>query len=197
MTREDKMHPPIDELALYSGGDCGLFDKWRIARHLASCSACTAEMKSFRSIGQNLRAATSDMPAGLNWDRLAEEMSANIHLGLEAGECVAPPKTNPVHLDWRAAIVMAGMSIALVGAWFLNPIPRRSTGEIALRAPKVELRTTSAGLELNENGNSLVLLHGPGKTQQPAMILSAPGSLRARYVDTDTGQITINNVFSE
>jgi len=197
MTREEKMHPPIDELALYSGGDCGFFDKWRIARHLASCPECTAETKSFRSIGQNLRAGTSDMPAGLNWDRLAEEMSANIHLGLEAGECVAPAKANPVHLDWRAAIVMAGMSIALVGAWFLNPIPRRSTGEIALRAPKVELRTTSAGLELNENGNSLVLLHGPGKTQQPAMILSAPGSLRARYVDTDTGQITINNVFSE
>ena len=69
------------------------------------------------------------MPAGLNWDRLAEEMSANIHLGLEAGECVAPAKAIRFASTGELRSVMAGMSIALVGAWFLNPIPRRSTGE--------------------------------------------------------------------
>jgi len=191
------MHPPIDELALYSGRDCGLLDKWRIARHVATCSQCTSDVEAFRSAEKKLHAAVGEMPFGVNWDRLSEEMTANIHLGLEAGECVAPPKAPPVRLDWRAAIVMAGLAGALVGAWVLNPISRHGTGELALRPPKVELRTTSAGLELNENGNSLVLLHGPGRSQQPAMIVSSPGSLRARYVDADTGQITIKNVYSE
>ena len=66
------------------------------------------------------------MPQGVDWDRLAAEMTANIHLGLEAanasGRC-APPK--PERIGWRAAMVMAGLSVVLVGAWWLNP-PRRA-----------------------------------------------------------------------
>jgi len=189
-------HPPIDELALFAGGDCGVFEKWRISRHVSACRDCRSEIEAFRAAEATLREKTAEWPAGLRWDRLAEEMTANIRLGVEAGECVAPIRTPPMRLDWRAALTFAGVSIVLVGAWFLNPLPRPHS-EFALRPPKIELRTTSSGLELNENGNSLVLLHGRGATQQPAMIVSSPGTLRARYVDGDTGQITINNVYSE
>ena len=72
MTREDKMHPPIDELALYSGGDCGFFDKWRIARHLASCPECTAEIKSSARLGRTsaprLRTCRPDL-TGTVWQK--------------------------------------------------------------------------------------------------------------------------------
>jgi len=197
MTREEALnHPLVDELALFAGGDCGFFDKWRISRHLRSCSGCRAELEGFRAVQVLLRTSSNELPSGLQWDRLSEEMTANIHLGVEAGECVAPLRTPPMRMGWRAAIAMAGVSIALVGAWFLNPLPKQN-GEVVMRPAKIELRTTSAGLELNENGSTMVLLHGRGTTQQPAMIVSSPGSLRARYVDSDTGQITINNVYSE
>jgi len=197
MTPEVPMHPPIDELALFSGGDCGLLDKWRLSRHLSGCAVCRSEVEAFRSAELALKSELAEVPTALHWDRLAAEMTANIHLGLEAGECVSPARIPPVRLDWRAAIVMAGVSIVLIGAWFLNPLPRHDANELVMRARRVELRTTSAGLEVNENGNALVLLHGKGTTQQPAMIVSSPGMLRARYVDADTGQITINNVYSE
>ena len=36
MTREALQHPTAVDLALYSGGDCGFLQKWRIGRHLAS-----------------------------------------------------------------------------------------------------------------------------------------------------------------
>jgi hypothetical protein len=170
--------------------------------HVSRCAACQAEIAEFQSARSGLIDATSELPDTLRWDRLAQEMTANIHLGLEAGECVAPfsgsrpARTSLSPIDWRAAAVMAAMLLIMAGAWFLNP-PARHT-EVAMRAAKIELRTTAFGLELNENGNSLVLMHGDGKVStQPAMIVSSPGSLRARYVDSDTGQITINHVYSD
>jgi len=196
MTREALQHPSTVDLALYSGGDCGRIQKWRIGRHVSACVTCRSEVDAFHRAELALCKEAAELPAGLRWDRLAEEMTANIHLGVEAGECVGPAKPTPVRLDWSIAAVMVTMSAVLMGAWFLNPMPR-AEHEAVLRAPKVEIRTTSAGLEVNENGSAMVLLHGRSREQQPALIVSSPGTLRARYVDTDTGQITINNVYSE
>ena len=201
MTRTGSNHPNAASLALYAGNDCGLLRKAQLWPHVSQCAGCQAEIAEYQAAKTGLVAVTSELPDGLRWDRLAEEMTANIHLGLEAGECVAPfrpaqPERLHSHIDWRAATVMAAMLIIMAGAWFLNPPGRRA--EVALRAAKIELRTTSLGLELNENGNSLMLMHGDGRVSaQPAMIVSSPGSLRARYVDSDTGQISINHVYSE
>jgi len=188
-------HPSEADLALYAGRDLGLFDRWRLGRHVENCSACSAEVAGFRGIVSELADAAETAPEGLRWDRLADEMRANIRLGLQAGECVATVTRPSVRIDWRGAAVMAGMSVVLLAAWYLNPVPRAV--QHVMRAPRVEIRTTSAGLELNENGNAMVLLNGNGARTQRTIIVSAPGSLRARYADGETGQITINNVYSE
>jgi hypothetical protein len=65
---------------------------------------------------------------------------------------------------------------------------------VAKHSP-VEIRTSATGLEVKENGSTLILMHTRG--QQAPLILSTPGSLRARYVDQDTGQVTINNVYAD
>lgn len=87
--------------------------------------------------------------------------------------------------------MMAGLTVVLAGAWWLNP-PRHQ--EIARKTP-VEIRTSPGGIEVKENGSALMLLHTRG--QQTPIIVSTPGQLRARFVDADTGQVTINNVYSD
>jgi hypothetical protein len=186
-------HPADSQIALYAGGDINLLERWRIGRHVAQCDYCRREVESFRVAAEQVRSASGDIPSDLNWDRLAAEMSANIHLGLEAGECVASTPRRSELITWKAAAVMAGMTIVLAAGWWLNlPMKRQPH---AIRAAQVEMRTTASGIELNENGNALTLLHTRGR-QRP-IIVSAPGTLRARFVDTETGQVTINNVYTE
>jgi hypothetical protein len=188
-------HPGTADLALFAGADLGFRERWRVGRHLRTCRECHAEVEAFRSAAVDLRLETEVLPPGLKWDRLAAEMTANIHVGLEAADCVAPLRPRLAWAGWRGAAVVAAMSILVLVAYVLNPPPRRA--EHAFAAPRIEMRNTSTGLELNENGSALVLLHGRGVQSQRPMILSSPGSLRARFVDNETGQITINNVYAE
>jgi hypothetical protein len=123
-------------------------------------------------------------------------MAANIHVGLEAAECVAPARRSGFHPVWRAAALVTAMSLIVVMAWVLNPAP--PPVRHAMRGVDgVELRNTSTGLELNENGSALVILHGRGVQAQRPIISSHPGALRARVVNGETGQITINHVYSD
>jgi hypothetical protein len=189
-------HPDTADLALFAGGDLSLLAKLRVGAHLRSCAECRLELEGFRAAAAHLRADGERLPAGLDWERVAAEMTANIHVGLEAGECVAEHGSRPAWGLWRAAAVMAAMSVMLLAAWILNPPARR--GEKTLRASHTaEIRNTENGLELNENGNALVLLHGRDVQAQRPIIVSAPGALRARFVDSDTGQITITHVYAE
>jgi hypothetical protein len=186
-------HPADFQLALYAGGDADVLDRWRIRRHLSQCDYCRREIQSFRAAIEQVRAGEGEGPANLNWERLAAEMTANIHVGLEAGECVATPVRKPERIGWKAAAVMAGMTFMLAAGWWLNSAPKRPGH--AIRAAHIEMRTTASGIELNENGNALTLLHTRGR--QKPIIVSVPGTLRARFVDTETGQVTINNVYTD
>jgi hypothetical protein len=186
-------HPSESQLALYAGGDLDLVERWRVGHHVRGCRACEAEMSAFRAAAEALKTEGAVLPGGVRWDQLASEMTANIHVGLEAGECVGPARVVRDRLGWRAVAVMASMTGVLLVAWWWNPAERR--GSHALQRPRIELRTTAAGIELNDNGSALTLMHTRGR--QKPIIVSAPGTLRARFVDPDSGQITINNVFTE
>lgn len=192
-------HPDQADLALFAGGDLQLLDRWRVKQHLRNCQACQYEIGKFHAASTALQAEGAELPANLDWNRLAAEMTANIHLGIEAGECVGQPRQKssvrvPL-VGWRSVAVMGAMSAVLFAAWVLNPPERRVSH--GLRGPKIEIRNTANGLELNENGSSLTLLHGRGLRLQRPIIVSAPGTLKARFVDEDTDQITITNVYAE
>jgi hypothetical protein len=186
-------HPSESQLALYAGGDLDILKRWRIRRHMGGCRDCQSEVSAFRTSAAALQSKRSELPDGVRWDRLASEMTANIHVGLEAGECVGPAPIVRDRLGWRAVAVMASMTGVLLVAWVWNPAARRNSH--ALERPRIELRSTAAGIELNDNGSALTLMHARG--QQKPIIVSAPGTLRARFVDPDSGQITINNVYTE
>jgi hypothetical protein len=187
-------HPGEQELSLYTSGDLPMLAMWRVRLHMRSCPQCAREIANTEMVMSALRTHPVEMPAGLHWDRLAAEMTANIHLGLEAGECIGPVReSREESIGWRAVTVIAGISALLIGAWWLNP--PRVVREMAIRRTPVEVRSYPGGIEVKENGSAMILLHTRG--QQTPIIVSTPGSLRARFVDQDTGQVTINNVYSD
>jgi hypothetical protein len=153
-----------------------------------------------------LREIASEIPDDLDWDRLSAEMTANIHVGLAAGECVAPRRHKAVPLGWRPAALMGALSCVLALAWWLNMPPEttRSLGRALTAiwhggavAPERGLivEADSSGIELRENGNSLGV--SQGSTRPLAVSVSVQGSASARYVNADTGQIVITSVYAQ
>ena len=184
-------HPSESDLALYAGQDLGWFARWRTARHLARCTACRAEVEAFASAMDDL-VGLNELPA-LSWNRLAADMKANIRLGLAAGECVRSEAPSGV-LAWipgtRALTACASLMALLAAGLYLQrpapPVPVATANQNAV------LRATASGIELEQGGQTLSLLHGQaGSVTYSA---GAQGSMRAGYVDAD-GQVTINDVY--
>src|SRR4051794_20186892 len=96
-------HPSEADLALYAGGDLPFIRSWRLGRHIQKCAACSEELASFRTVVADLAEGVDATPDGLRWERLADEMVANINVGVQAGECVTPVYNGASRMDWRAA----------------------------------------------------------------------------------------------
>ena len=192
-------HPSQPTLALYAGKDLGWFAARRAERHVARCRECRQAVEAFAGLHDDL-VGFVEVPA-LSWSRLAAEMKANIRLGLAAGECVRG-ELSVAPLAWisgmRAAMACAAM-VFLVAAGLLLDRSTPPAPPVAADESMV-LRATAGGIELNQGGQSMSLLHvrasqGPGGQQDVTYSAGAQGSMRARYVDSDTGNVTINNVY--
>ena len=136
----------------------------------------------------------------VDWDQLAAEMTANIRVGLAAGECVTPRERKVAAISWRPAAIAAGLVVLLAGAWWLN-IPRTDTEAIGralrnmatggrLSSPQEErgpvVGASSSGVVLVENGGRMGI---DQSGLEPVMFsVSTQGSASARYVDQDTGK---------
>jgi hypothetical protein len=194
------MHPFNTELALYAGGDLRGWERIKTALHVRGCQSCKASVEAYRLDQEQLRHSAVELPAGLNWDRLAAEMSANIRVGLAAGECVAPVVRAEVAVrwNWKPAAAVAGLALVFSAAWWLN-IPASDTALLSKafgiagddRGPVVE--ASSDGIQFRENGSGLGV--STSDAQPVATSVSFGGSASARYVDDDTGQVTIATVY--
>jgi len=202
-------HIVESDLALYISGDLALWHGLAVRMHMKGCERCRRRVEVYRADRERVREIAAEMPEDVNWDRLGAEMTANIRVGLAAGECVAPRVRKPVPLGWRPAAAMAGLAVLLAGAWWLN-MPATTTQSLgrAARAlwqargvgsPAEErgmmVEATSSGIELRENGSILGV--SQGAAQPVAISVSVQGSASARYVDKDTGQMTITSVYAQ
>jgi len=207
-----KKHVSEADLAVYAAGDMSWWTQPLTHLHVSRCAVCKGRAEAYRADQRRIRELAADLPPGLNWDRLAAEMHANIRVGLEAGECVAPRAgKRGIPVGWRVAAAMAGFSALLISAWWLN-MPAAQTASLgrAMKAithwqisrglrfedsgPLVE--ATASGIELRENGSALAVTHGVN-SRPVAVSLSVQGSARARYIDSDTGQVTITSVYAQ
>ena len=200
-------HVMETELALYAAGDLPFWRGTLVKFHVRRCDECRSLVEALRMDRQELRRSADDMPSDVDWDRLAAEMTANIRVGLAAGECVTPRERKVAAISWRPMAIAAGLVVLLAGAWWLN-IPRSDTETIgrALHSiatggragsPQEErgpvVGASPSGVELVENGGRMGIAQGG---LEPVIFsVSTQGSASARYVDQDTGQVTITATY--
>jgi len=200
------------DLALFATGDLSLWRRITVRLHISRCAVCRHRAAQFEADQDALLALASEMPEGVNWDALSAEMTANIHLGLAAGECVAPRTRrtiSPFRAGLRPAVFASLATVCLValvcGAWWLNTPPEdkqtlaRAMSAIVHGRPAVAyekdplVEASPKGIEVRENGASL------GVSQDAARLttvsVSTQGSASAHYVDQDTGQVTVTSVY--
>jgi anti-sigma factor ChrR (cupin superfamily) len=197
-----KKHPSPDQLALHAGGDLPLAARLRLAWHLRVCPRCAAEVRRLAECRSLLARGANELPAGLDWQRLALEMRANIRLGLAAGAALHRPlpAAAPSGSGWRLAVVLSSVAFVAAAGWLLRaPQPELSMPSAAIHAQapatQVVLDAQPGGLAVRESGAELTLL-GPA-TQPLTTAVSWDLSARARFLDAETGQVTIYNVSAQ
>ncbi len=200
-------HISENDLALFVTGDLSPWRGGLVRFHISGCQRCRHMVDEFRADRNRVRQLASELPATLDWDRMAAEMTANIHLGLSAGECVAPRRKKSAAMSWRPVAVMAAAVLILAAAWWLN-MPDSTNqalgralaaivrGHGGVNAPAEEtgmvVSVNEKGIELQENGSSLGI--SQGSAPPLSFSVNAQGSASARYIDSDTGQVTITSV---
>ncbi|MBZ5611499.1 MAG: hypothetical protein LAP38_24830 [Acidobacteriia bacterium] len=209
-------HPSEIQLALFAGGDlAGRWERWRVGRHVSHCAVCRSEVENLRAGSGQLQALAAELPKDLNWNRLAEEMTGNIRVGLAAGEAIArfdrPAVSRPLRLGWNAALVLGCATAVFVAAFWMS-LPQQQAEHLAAAlkrirterigklvehraatADEVVLEASSSNLQVKENGGAMSLLHP--HSDGVTVSVSMHGSAAVRYVDADTGQVTTNKVY--
>ena len=211
-------HPDAIEIALYAGDDLGFWERLRIRRHVAHCPECRSDVEAVAETRSHLRQTAPDLPSDMNWNRLADEMTGNIRVGLAAGQAIARFDrghriVKPHRLGWNASMVLACATVMFAAAFWLS-LPREQAdhlmaslrrirferlgtqvhGAVATSAEGVVLEASQSAIEVKENGGAMSLMnpHASGTT---TVSFSMQGSAGVRYIDADSGQVTINKVY--
>jgi len=199
-------HPSIEILSLYSAGDLPFALRFRTGRHVRVCAACEQQVLSLQSARAELRReAQAEVLTGFeaiaDWHRLENDMLGNIRVGVAASRCIENVgRTRRIGFRFAWA---AGMVALFVAGWIAR-VPAEDSQRIvsALRrvvgleqAPFVGtvLRSTPDGISVKTQGATLTILH----PQSAVISMSGPSAVTARYVDDDSGQVTITNVYGQ
>jgi hypothetical protein len=187
-------HPNQATLALHAGGDLGAMRGWWTARHVARCAECREGVAGYSEM-RELLPELAELPE-ISWNRMAAEVKANVRLGLEAGECVRPAELPLQHgtvKGWRAAVVFASVLVLVGGCLVLeHPAPQPAHVYAAQNA----LESTRDGIEYQAGESGTMRLMNGG-AQKAIYTLDAQGSMGARYIDPETGSVTINTVYAQ
>jgi hypothetical protein len=183
-------HPTQATLALLAGGDLGFFARLGVQRHVERCAECRDEVAAFEAV-RDAVPELRDIPE-IPWQHLSAEMTANIRLGLAAGECVrqgeAPLRDRPWFTGARAVVAFASMiALVVTGLMLERPAPHR----FAIPEGRVS-EATAWGIQVSENGEAMGLKHAG--VQNVMATVSAHGGVKERYVDPDSGYVTVNIV---
>ena len=209
-------HPTEAQNALFAGGDLGRWERWRVARHVSSCVDCERQVQALRQAGAQLRELAAEMPElpnGLSWNRLSQEMGGNIRVGLAAGEAIAlfdRPAPARHWLRWNALLVALGATAVFAIAFWTSLPPQQAEHLLAslkrIRTERIGtvihsaavpeealVEASPAGIQVKENGRTLSLMQP--RSDGATVSISMQGSAGVRFVDADTGQVTTNKVY--
>jgi hypothetical protein len=201
-------HPSSEDLALLVGGEMPYVHRWQVQDHVHHCAKCEHELEQFQAAHAELRRlAEAEMLTGYEaigeWVRLEREMAGNISVGVAAARAIGNVGRHRLH-SWRVAALAGGLALVFAAGWLLN-VPGDDTSRIlgafrtAWSGPQVAagiiLQTTPHGVSVRSQGAMLTVLH-PASANVTASFTSN-SSVAMRYVDDETGQVTITNVYGE
>lgn len=204
--QHEQRHPRPEELALAARGDLPLWDRWRVYRHARQCGVCERELDEYHEVLNTIKmqAEAQGLTSGesaIGWQRLEREMIGNIKVGIAAAQCIGDSSGRVLH-RWKVPALVAGLSLLFVAGWLIN-VPRDDRDRVmtALRAVAghrhaaagLILETNPHGVSVRFQGTSLTLLH-PASARATASFTSN-SSVGVRYIDDETGQVTIANVY--
>ena len=192
-------HPNEDILALYAGGDLDFIERVPVALHVRGCGRCRQVVADHRTIRVELKSVRERASAPLgDWDRLNDEMTANIRLGLSMAECaVRAPKarSNPFGgFFWKPTVMATGAAMLFTGAFVLNMPVEKFAKLLQFRDQSgLVLESTANGIEMRRDGRAVISVRHPDRKSHD-VAANLDGSMSAGYVDDETGQVTIINV---
>ena len=203
----NQSHPALSTLALYSGGDLPWAERWRLRRHIQQCPECGQQVSRLRSAREQLqREAGSETLTAFeaigDWNRLEREMLGNIAVGVAAARCVDKVGRG------RAVLLRIAIAAGLVGLFvtgWMTHVPKEQTLHlfaslqrlVGAQPPRqvagTVVRTLPDGIAVRAQGATLMIMH----PQTAVVLLSGPSAVAARYVDEETGQVTIAKVYGQ
>ncbi len=199
-------HPSAPILALFSSGDLPWRGMWRLKRHVDNCEECEQRVAEYRAAKKELQreAQTETLTAFeaiADWSVLEREMLGNIGVGVAAARCI--DKNGRGRSFLITGSVLAGLITLFVAGWVTH-IPREQTTHLAAsirqmigwERPQIagtQLKTTPDGIAVRTQGATLTIMHPPSAV----VLVSGPSSMSARYIDEDTGQVTITKVYAQ
>jgi hypothetical protein len=171
-----------------------------------SCELCKTELDGFRSALQELR---SEAAAGTltgfeaisNWSRIKREMLGNIVVGVAAARCI--DNVGRKRRFWPALGIAAGLTVLFAAGW-ASHIPSDQTHRIwsvlwqvpranALRQSGSVVQTTPLGIAVKSQGVTLTMMH----PRTALLSVSGASGVEARFIDEDSGQVTITDVYGQ
>jgi hypothetical protein len=198
-------HPTHRFLALYLRGDLPWLAKMKTRTHVRGCARCQQYCSSLNdAMGELRREAETQTLTGFeaiaDWPRLEREMMGNIAVGVAAARCVEHVGHGRRIFAWTLALV--GLVVLFAAGWVTH-IPREQSQHIfaavqqwAGRPPQgagTVLRSSPDGVAVRAQGSTLTLMH----PRSAVISMSSTSGMEARYVDSDTGQVTISTVYAQ
>jgi hypothetical protein len=200
------VHPGVGTLALFSNCDLPWRDLWRVRRHVRRCETCEQAVTEFRAAKAELKREVQTetltaFEAIADWAVLEREMLGNIAVGVSAARCIEKVRSGRSLLI--KGTVFAALTTLFVAGWITH-IPKEQTAHLAasirqiigLERPQIlgiQLKTTPYGIAVRAQGATLTIMHPPSAV----ISVSGPSAMSARYVDEETGQVTITKVYAQ
>jgi hypothetical protein len=200
------VHPTLEYLSLYATGDLPVMIRLRTDMHVRHCATCEQHVLAIQAAKAELRRQShaeilTGFEAIADWHALENDMLGNIRVGVAASRCIEKVGRTR-HIGGRLAWV-AGMAALFIAGW-LTRVPtedslrilsalRRAVGIDQQPISGTIVHSTPNGIAVRAQGATLTILH----PQSAVISMSSPTSVTARYVDDDSGQVTITNVYGQ
>lgn len=192
-------------LALYSRNDLSWRAKFRVRRHVRGCESCQRNVASIQAATAELRREAegqtlTGFEAIMDWSRLEREMVGNIAVGVAAARCI-DHVGHGRKLFVRFAFA-TGLAVLFAAGWATH-IPREQTERIlssiqswsghSTPAADTVLKSSPEGVAVRAQGSTLTMMH----PRSAVVSVSSTSVMEARYIDAETGQVTITSVYAQ